>query len=91
MTVAAFIKDPNAIEDYSITWTKHLAASETIATSTFTVPTGLTKVSESNTTTQSIVQLSGGTLHVEYLVINHVTTNQGRQFDQTVIVRIEET
>lgn len=91
MAVAAFIKDPNAVEDFAINWADHFATGETIATSTFTVPTGLTKVSESNTTTKAIVQLSSGTLHVEYLVVNHISTNQGREFDQTVIVRIEET
>lgn len=91
MTVAAFIKDPNAIEDFSINWADHFAAGETIATSTFAVPAGLTKASESNTTTKGIVQLSGGTLHVEYLVVNHIATNQGREFDQTLIVRIEQT
>jgi len=42
--------------------------------------------SSSSTVTTTTVNLSGGTLGVEYLVVNHVTTSQGRQEDQTIII-----
>ena len=47
----AFVKDPGEVKDYAIDWTAHLATSETITTSTWVVATGITKDSDSATTT----------------------------------------
>lgn len=90
MVVAAYVKDPNDVLDYTIDWATWLATGDTITVSTFTVPTGLTKQSESNTTTFATVWLTGGTAGVEYVVTNHVTSAAGRQEDQTIIVLVLE-
>ena len=53
---------------YSIDWSAWLNVGDTLSTSTFTVPVGLTKVLESNTTTVSTVKVSGGTLNATYTI-----------------------
>lgn len=87
---ALFIKDPNAVLDYKIDWASWLATSETISTSTFTVSAGITKDSESNTTTTATVWLSGGTAGTTYTATNRITTNQSRTDERTIEIRVEE-
>lgn len=79
-----FIKDPDEVLDYVRDWTEALEG-DTIATSTWAVPTGITKVSDSHTTTAATIWLSGGTLGSDYAVVNRVTTTGGRTFDKTLM------
>jgi hypothetical protein len=88
--MAVYVKDKDAVLDYKVDWATWLQASETISTSTFTVPAGITKDSQSNTTTTATVWLSGGTVGQEYAVINRITTNQGRTDDRTITIRVQE-
>lgn len=83
-----FQKDPNAVLDYKFDWTDWLQTSETISTSTMTVQSGITKDSDSNTTTTATVWLSGGTEGIRYTVTNRITTNQGRTDDRTMLIRV---
>jgi hypothetical protein len=85
-----YAKDPNAVLDYVVDWSEWLAASETISTSTFTVAAGITKDSESNTTTTAKVWLSGGTIGTTYRISNRITTNQSRTDDRSFDIRVEE-
>ena len=84
-----FTKDPNAVLDYSVDWSRWLDG-DTIATSVWTVPAGLTKVSDTNTTTKTTVWLSGGTADQSYTVTNRITTTGGRTEDRSFIVKVEE-
>ena len=84
-----FLKDPQANLDYSVDWTSWLG-SDTIATSTWTVPTGLTKVSDSKTTEIATVWLSGGTVGQEYTVTNHIKTAAGRDDERSIIIQVQE-
>ena len=84
-----FVKDPNAILDYSIPWTAWLA-SDTIASSTWTVPTGITNTLATNSTTTATIWLSGGTVGTEYALVNRIVTAGGRTQDQTIYITIEE-
>lgn len=84
-----FTKDPDAILDYAVDWSRWLAG-DTIAASVWLVPTGLTKVSDSNTATRAIVWLSGGSAGVTYTVTNRITTAAGRTEDRSFAVRVEE-
>ena len=68
-----FWKDPNAILDYSIPWATWLGT-DTIVTSTWIVPTGITKVTDTKTTTTTTIWLSGGTVGAEYALVNRITT-----------------
>ena len=84
-----FFKDPDAIVDYGIAWAAWLVL-DTIATSTWTVPTGITKVSDTFTTTQPTIWLSGGTIGVEYILDDKIVTAGGRTKVFRIYVRIEE-
>lgn len=81
---AEYLKDPRSVLDYTLSWVNWLAVGETIVTSSWTVPAGITKDSESNTTTTSTVWLSGGTDGQNYILTHSVTTNQGRSESRDV-------
>lgn len=82
-------KDPNAILDYRFDWSDWLN-SDTIATSTWIAPDGITVQSESETTTAATVWLSGGTLSRSYELVNRIVTAGGRTEDRTLIVHIQD-
>lgn len=83
-----FAKDPNAVLDYVFDWSDWLASGETITTAAMTVEAGVTKDSETNTTTTHTVWLSGGTVGSRYRVTSRVTTNQNRTDDRSAMVRV---
>lgn len=85
-----FVKDPNSVLDYTVDWTSWLSTSETISTSTWVVPAGITQSSASNTTTSATIFLSGGTASTTYKVVNRITTNQSRTDDRTLEIRVED-
>lgn len=78
-----FNKDPQAILDYQIDWSAWLV-DDTIATSTWTVPTGITNTTSSNTTTTATIWLSGGTVGSQYKVVNTIVTAGGRTEERTL-------
>jgi hypothetical protein len=84
-----YTKDPNAVLDYSVDWNRWLNT-DTIAASEWIVPTGLTKVSDTNTTKAATVWLSGGAAGQSYTVTNRITTAGGRAEDRSFIVKVEE-
>jgi hypothetical protein len=84
-----FTKDPHAILDYTIDWTRWLAG-DTIATSEWLVAAGLTKVADSKTVSSATVWLSGGTAGQSYTVTNRIVTNGGRTEDRSFTIRVEE-
>ena len=72
------LKDPEATLDYTFDWTDWLAKSsnDTIATATFTVPTGLVLVSSSVIAAglKARAFISGGTAGTTYKVTCAITT-----------------
>ncbi len=72
-----FIKDPDAVKDYTVDWAAWLGT-DTIATSSWSVPGGVTSAAASNTTTRATVWLSGGTAQTDYEAYNTITTAGGR-------------
>jgi fructosamine-3-kinase len=84
-----FTKDPNAVLDYSIDWTRWLAGDQ-IAASEWIVASGLTKMADSKTSTSATVWLSGGTAGQSYIVTNRITTAAGRTEDRSFTIRVEE-
>lgn len=76
-------KDPAEVLDYKLNWVARLGT-DTILTSTWVVPTGLTQPNAasftSNTTT---VWLGSGILGTIYAVKNTITTAGLRTMDQT--------
>lgn len=88
----AFTHDPNAVLDYFVDWTDWLGEAETITASSWTVAAGITQTTPapSFTSTRATIWLTGGTAGVHYRVTNHITTNQGRQDDRTIVVAVAE-
>jgi hypothetical protein len=84
-----FVKDPSAVLDYRIDWGEWLD-SDTIATSTWIVPTGITKASDTNTTTITTIWLSGGTVGNSYALVNHIVTTGGREDDRGITIVVAE-
>jgi len=72
-----FVKDSMAVKDYQIDWSDWLGA-DTISTSAWSVPAGITKNSDSNTTTTTTIWLSGGTDQADYEIYNTIVTTGGR-------------
>ena len=80
------LKDPDAVLDYGIDWGDWLTdVSDTISTSTWTAPAGITKDSDTHNDTTTTIWLSGGTAGSSYSLVNHITTAGGREDDQTLI------
>lgn len=88
--MTACVKDPDAVLDFGWSWAAWLATGDQIVTSTWIVPEGITKDSESNTTTTAIVWLSGGTAGQQYRVTNRITTSQGRTDDRSIVLYVQD-
>lgn len=86
----SFTHDPQAILDYHIDLTNWLPTGDTVASCSWTVPTGLTKESESNSTTVCSVWISGGAAGTTYTVTCHFVTSQGREDDRSIELECEE-
>jgi hypothetical protein len=84
-----FIKDPDAVLDYSVDWAAWLDT-DTIATSVWSSPEGMTVVDTTNVATSATVWLSGGTVGMRYRITNHIVTAAGRENDRTISIRVQE-
>ena len=92
MALLTFRKDPDAEKVYGFNWALWLAeTSETISTSVWTVPTGLTSSDETKDDTQTSIKISGGTAGETYEVVNRITTSTHGQIEEwTMEFIIEE-
>jgi len=88
--IQIFRKDPASVLDYGIDWSDWLDSGETISTSTWTVPVGITKDSESNGDTSTLVWLSGGTAGTTYELANKIVTSDGRTVERTIEIIVEQ-
>jgi len=92
MATFSMTKDADAVLDYGINWAAWLGV-DTIVDSTWEV-TGpdadLVIDSESESTTVTVVWLSGGTTGAKYTVTNHITTAGGREDDRSIEFKIQE-
>lgn len=85
-----FTKDPNATLDYAVDWSNWLQSGETISSVAWTVPTGLTKTTESSTTTAAVVWVSGGGAGMNYIVACKITTSAGRIDERSILIKVEQ-
>lgn len=81
-------KDPDEVKDYGIDWAL-LLDTDTISTSTWVLPIGITKDSGTSTTTSTTIWLSGGTAGESYSILNRITTAGGRTYDRTVKLKMK--
>lgn len=84
-----FTKDPDAVLDYVNDWSAWLV-DDTISSSQWIAPTGITVDSDSFTDTTATVWLSGGTVGTFYSVVNRIVTAAGRTEDRTLHFRVKE-
>lgn len=82
-------KDPQDIADYGLSWAKNLGT-DTITSSSWIVPDGITADDDSNTTTTATVRLSGGTAGENYDLTNRVVTASGQRFDCSIRIYVRE-
>jgi hypothetical protein len=85
---ARFTKDPQAVLDYQIDWSAWLAT-DTITSSAWTMPAGITKASDTKTTTTTTIWLSGGTAGQQYQIVNTIVTAGGRTEERTLTIVVE--
>lgn len=92
------IKDPNATLPYSVDWVtpdpktgkKWMRDGDTITTSTWTVPPGITKQSDGHDDGVATIWLSGGTAGTTYKLTNRITTAQGCTDERTIPITVRE-
>ena len=89
MTYPIFAKDPLAILDYKIDWSQWLPTGDTIATSTWQLPTGISLSTSTNTTTTTTAWLTGGTPGTSYMVTNKIVTAGGRTDERSLTIQVQ--
>jgi hypothetical protein len=89
MAFPDFTKDSHEVLDYRVDWSEWLDA-DTISTSTWHVPDGITQDAENETTTTATIWLSGGTTGENYNVTNHITTAGGRTGERTITIKVRD-
>lgn len=85
-----FRKDPDAVLDYGFDWSTWLASGETISTSVWDVPTGITEGNKEKGDTSTKIWLSGGEAGETYTIANKVTTSAERTDERSFDVVVEE-
>jgi hypothetical protein len=90
MAFPKFTKDPDAVLDYGFDWAAWLQTGETISSATWTVPTGITKTTQTENTTETVIWLSGGTAGTNYDVSCRIVTSGGRTDDRTMTIKVSE-
>ncbi len=84
-----FIHDPQAVLDYSIDWSQWLG-DDTIISSSWSVPDGLTVVGQGYNQSSAVVWLSGGVAGRQYVVTNRIETAGGRRDERSITLRVLE-
>lgn len=82
-------KDPDSTIRVPFYWASQLAG-ETISTSDFVLPDGLTEGTNSGTGSTRATLVSGGDCGAKYRITNRITTSGGRTLDQTKVVLVRE-
>lgn len=82
-------KDPDEVLDYLVDWSARLSVGDAIASSTWIVPAGIVKDSDSFNDTTTTIWLSGGTVGTTYDITNRITTDGARVMDQTMRLKLK--
>ena len=85
-----FVKDPDAVLDYKMDWSDWLGE-DTISASSWAVDNAnITIDSDTHTTTDTTVWLSGGEAKKSYRVTNSIETAAGRKNDRSFTIICKE-
>lgn len=92
-TETTFTKASTEVLDYTIDWLTDgwLSSGETISTTNWVVPAGITKDSDSENNTTTTIWLSGGTDGAAYTLTNTITTSGNKTGVRSVVVMIRNT
>lgn len=89
-------KDPNEVLDYQLDWadedSPRLEDGETLVSSDFSVVEGTVVIDSESFAPSGLatVWLSGGAAGEKCVILNRVTTSEGRTYDQSVNLRIRD-
>lgn len=84
-------KDPNAVLDYSLDWSKYLAPlADTLTSAVFTSDNGTVVESSTYTSSSARAVVSGGTVGSTATLTCRITTVGGRTDDRSVYLKIVE-
>jgi hypothetical protein len=86
----SWIKDPDADLDYQIDWSDWLDDDETIVSSAWILPEGITSDQDDDTDTTATIWLQGGEAGADHRVTNRIATSAGRIEDRTIVIRVRE-
>jgi hypothetical protein len=84
-----FTKDADETLDFSFNYAPKLGE-DTILTSVFSLPDGLSLVSQSNDTDSATIFVSGGSAGRIYRIENTITTAGGREYEKTLYVQVTD-
>lgn len=87
--IVIFIKDPNAVLDYALDWTKWLEG-DVLSTGTWTIDAGPTIQSQNVANGIVTMWLSGGVDGTTYAALCRVVTVGGRTEDRTIHIQVRE-
>ena len=88
--MTSFVKDPNAVLDYSIEWAKWLAGDQIETSEWSTSDPALEASDGSNTVTRTTTWLSGGAAGQSYTVTNKITTTGGRTDERSFAIQVQD-
>lgn len=88
--MADSVKDPSEENSIIIDWTNRLPSGVTISSATWTVPTGIMKSAQSETSVLTSVTLAGGTAGTNYLLTVLVTGSDALTYEDRAIVRVQD-
>ena len=86
-------KTPEASQPYTLDFSAWLAKEGvgiTLASASFTVASGITKVSQTADTTTATVRLSGGALGQDYPILCAITLSDGRTDSRSFTCRVRQ-
>lgn len=83
-------KGPSDILVYTIDWSDWLNSGDSIATSTWSLTSGVTKVTDTSTASTTVIKVSGGTNGTSYTLTNTVTTTvSGETRIETFVLKVK--
>lgn len=85
---AYFLKRASEILDFSIDWSDVLELGETISTSTWTVPNGITRDSDGISGQLTIAWIKSGTAGLEYVLGNTIVTSGSRTLNRDLRIKV---
>ena len=88
--MTTFIKDPDAVLDYSVDWSKWLAGDQIEMSAWFVSDPALEATGDSNTTTRATIWLTGGVAGQSYTVTNRILTSGGRTDDRSFTIQVQD-